>query len=109
MSCLPGTPCFENTVNAFYPQKCDNGWFKGYPIAATDVKYNGPNLPNSGVNTGDSLVVALEKLDNSFDLYTLAQQILFTISQNTDLIESFCTQVGVCSSITTTTTTTIPL
>jgi|688.fasta_scaffold00112_21 hypothetical protein len=108
MSCLPGTPCFENTVNAFYPKKCDNGWFKGYPIAATDVKYNGPNLPNSGVDTGDSLVVALEKLDNTLDPYTIARQTLYMIFQNTDLIESFCTLTGFCVP-TTTTSTTLPL
>jgi len=66
MACVPGTPCFENTVNAYVPQQCDNGWvINNFPIPTSYSQYDGPNLPNSGVNTNDCLTVAIEKLDDA--------------------------------------------
>ena len=34
------------------------------PIDSARIIYNGPNLPGSGVLTGDTLDVALQKLDD---------------------------------------------
>jgi len=106
MACVPGTPCFENTSNAYYPQQCDNGWFAGYPIPTSSIQYNGPNLPNSGVNTGDGMNVAMQKLDNAFDPIELVQTLITVINQNPSLQVMFCTLVNSCIyNITTTTTT----
>lgn len=33
--------------------------------ASNDVKYTGPNLPGTGIETCDSLTVALQKIDNA--------------------------------------------
>ena len=51
MSCLPGTQCYD----AYYHPPCH--------VNSDTVLYVGPNLPNSGVNTNNSLTVAIEKLD----------------------------------------------
>jgi hypothetical protein len=124
MACVPGTPCFENTVNAYYPQNCNNGAFAGYPVPTSAVQYNGPGLPNSGIDTGDILTLALQKLDNALDPVELVQTLITVINQNPSLKVMFCTLVNSCAitpttsttssstststSSTTTTTTTIP-
>ena len=38
----------------------------GECIDATSVIYVGPNLPNTGILTNDSLIVALQKIDDTF-------------------------------------------
>lgn len=107
MACVPGTPCFENTSNAYYPQKCDNGWFAGYPIPTSSIQYNGPNLPNSGVDTGDGMNVAMQKLDNALEPIELVQTLITVINQNPSLQVMFCTLVNSCIYTTTTSTTTL--
>lgn len=107
MACVPGTPCFENTSNAYYPQQCNNGWFAGYPIPTSSVQYNGPNLPNSGVDTGDGMNVAMQKLDNALEPIELVQTLITVINQNPSLKVMFCTLVNSCIYSTTTTTTTV--
>lgn len=107
MACVPGTPCFENTSNAYYPQQCNNGWFAGYPIPTSSVQYNGPNLPNSGVDTGDGMNVAMQKLDNALEPIELVQTLITVINQNPSLQVMFCTLVNSCIYSTTTTTTTV--
>ena len=56
MGCTPNTPCSPVQVTAIYPKKCNNGWFAGYPINTNLIKYNGPNLPNTGIDTGMILI-----------------------------------------------------
>lgn len=107
MACVPGTPCFENTSNAYYPQNCNNGWFAGYPIPTSSIQYNGPNLPNSGVDTGDGMNVAMQKLDNALDPIELVQTLITVIYQNPSLQVMFCTLVNSCIYTTTTSTTTV--
>jgi hypothetical protein len=106
MACVPGTPCFENTSNAYYPQQCNNGWFAGYPIPTSSIQYNGPNLPNSGVDTGDGMNVAMQKLDNALEPIELVQTLITVINQNPSLQVMFCTLVNSCIYTTTTSTTT---
>lgn len=105
MACLPGTPCSPVQVNTVYPKKCNNGWFAGYPINTNLICYNGPNLPNTGVDTGDNLNLVLEKIDQELDPVSLVQTILQTILANPSLNVSFCTLVNACVGTTTTTTT----
>lgn len=105
MACVPGTPCFENTVNAYYPQNCNNGAFAGYPVPTSAVQYNGPGLPNSGIDTGDILTLALQKLDNALDPVELVQTLITVINQNPSLKVMFCTLVNSCAITPTTSTT----
>jgi hypothetical protein len=105
MACVPGTPCFENTVNAYYPQNCNNGAFAGYPVPTSAVQYNGPGLPNSGIDTGDILTLALQKLDNAIEPVELVQTLITVINQNPSLKVMFCTLVNSCAITPTTSTT----
>ena len=106
MACTPGSPCNPLVVNTVYPRKCNNGWFAGYPISTNLICYNGPNLPNTGVNTSDNLNLVLEKIDNELDPLTLAETLLQTIATNVSLLTTFCEIANLCASYTTTTTTT---
>ena len=105
MACYPGTPCNPVPVGAVYPKKCNNGWFAGYPIQTNLICYNGPNLPNTGVNTGNNMNLVLEKIDLYLTPETLVQTLLQTIQSNPSLNVSFCTLVNACVENTTTTTT----
>ena len=110
MGCTPNTPCSPVQVTAIYPKKCNNGWFAGYPINTNLIKYNGPNLPNTGIDTGDDLNLVLEKIDLEFDPVNLVQTFLQTILVNPSLNVSFCNLVNTCTfyyTSTTTTTTTV--
>lgn len=110
MACVPGTPCFENTVNAYYPKPCDNGWVVDtYPIPTSYSQYDGPNLPNSGANNKDNLNVVLQKLDNKLSASEIADALFAAIINDPSVAVAFCTLVNQCvSAPTTTTTTTIP-
>jgi len=106
MACLPGSPCNPLVVNTVYPKKCNNGWFAGYPISSNLICYNGPNLPNAGVNTDDNLNLVLEKIDNELNPVTLAATLLQVIGTNATLLAAFCEIANICASYTTTTSTT---
>jgi hypothetical protein len=106
MACVPGSPCNPLVVNTVYPKKCNNGWFAGYPISTNLICYNGPNLPNTGVNTNDNLNLVLEKIDAELDPINLAETLLQVIGTNVSLLTAFCELANICASYTTTTTTT---
>ena len=110
MACVPGTPCFENTVNAYYPKPCDNGWVVDtYPIPTSYSQYDGPNLPNSGANNKDNLNVVLQKLDNKLSASEIADAFFAAIVNDPTVAVAFFTLVNQCINYsTTTTTTTIP-
>ena len=59
MACTPGDPCY----NAYYHPNENSGCFP-CEITANLVIYNGPNLPCSGIQTGDNLDCALAKIDD---------------------------------------------
>lgn len=107
MACVPGTPCFENTVNAYYPKPCDNGWIVDkYPIPTSYSQYDGPNLPNSGSNTKDNLNVVLQKLDNKLSASEIADAFFAAVVNDPSVAVAFCTLVNQCINYSTTTTTT---
>lgn len=69
---LPGMPGYQNasnstsdqqciTIYTYYPNGCENA--ASTQIVTSNIIYNGPNLPNSGIQTGDTLSVILEKID----------------------------------------------
>mgnify|MGYP000309236820 FL=1 len=61
MACNPGDPCY----NAYYHpnENCNS-----LPCATTAnlVIYNGPNLPYTGIQTGQNLDCALSLIDDAF-------------------------------------------
>ena len=82
MSCLPGMDCWE----AYYHPP-------GVPNSNT-VFYVGPNLPNSGINTNNSLTIALEKIDEK--LGANAASILAEIANDPILKAQLCTIINQC-------------
>ena len=107
MARVPGSLCNPFVVNTVYPKKCNNGWSSaGYPISTNLICYNGPNLPNTGINTGDNLTLVLEKIDAELDPINLAETLLQTIATNVSLLTAFCEIANGCLAYTTTTTTT---
>lgn len=51
--CSESKVCNDSTVNKF---------------ASTDIKYTGPNLPGTGIQTCDDLSVVLQKIDYAISL-----------------------------------------
>ena len=80
MSCLPGMQCYD----AYYHPPCTTN--------SSTVLYVGPNLPNSGVNTNNTLTVALEKIDSKIS----AETILDAIAANPTLIAQLCEIINQC-------------
>ncbi len=104
MSCLPGMPCFPITYS-FYPPGCEgNSVFKGYPIVSTLLCYAGPVLPNSGINPGDSVSLALAKLDNEMSPSQLVANLIAGLESNPSLLGAFCSVISACNTTSTTTT-----
>jgi len=108
MGCYPGSPCNPSppVVYAAYPSNCaplDN-----ICCPTSTIVYDGPNLPNSGVDNKDTVNVALDKLDDTLNPVSLAQTFINTILTNPSLAVIFCDLVQSCLSTTTTTTTAIP-
>jgi hypothetical protein len=66
MACLPGMPCYDQT--AFPLQNSSSDCNSCCPVESNRVIYEGPNLPQSGINTGDCLTLAIEKIDEPMDL-----------------------------------------
>lgn len=95
-------------VNIYNPCYTPEGQTAGpaYCIGTNNVKYTGANLPNTGVDTGDNLTTALQKIDSALDPIELVQTLITVINQNPSLKVMFCTLVNSCAVTPTTTTTT---
>jgi len=59
-----------------------------------DIIYTGTNLPNTGVNNGDTLTVALQKIDNDLSGAELIAKIIAAISEDDDLRVALCTALN---------------
>ena len=111
MSCHSGNcnDCSGDVIiYTTYPKKSKCGSKECVP---TDlVCYNGPNLPNTGIENTNDLTLALQKIDNELNPNNLIIAILQAISSNVTLQQAFCEAVANCYTTTTTTstTTTIP-
>jgi len=102
MACVPGMPCYSDHIPA-------NSWnrdFIGYPISANLVCYDGEALPETGVNPGDNLILALEKIDYALSPVTITQTFLDTLNANPALKAAFCAELAGCTTTTSTTSTT---
>ena len=94
-------------VNIYNPCYTPEGQTAGpaYCIGTNNVKYTGPNLPNTGIETNNNVTVALQKIDEALDPVELVQNIIIAINQNPSLQVMFCALVNSCGITPTTTTT----
>jgi hypothetical protein len=94
-------------VNIYNPCYTPEGQTAGpaYCIGTNNVKYTGPNLPNTGIETNDNVTVALQKIDEALDPIELVQTLITAINQNPSLQVMFCTLVNSCGITPTTTST----
>ena len=86
MACLPCNPRYS----AYYhpvPVGCSNTM-----VTSTNTYYVGPNLPNSGVQGGDNLTLALEKIDNNLS----AASLLAAIGASSILKAQLCAIISSC-------------
>lgn len=81
-NCLPGMKCF-GVVNP--PRGCGIDPCFVYKTGTDLVYYNGPNLPNTGIDTCDTLTLSLQKLDNALSSTTLTSNMISTLSTNNSL------------------------
>ena len=98
-------PCYGPEIYAFYPKGCCNESLV-CPVNSNIIIYSGPNLPNTGINTNDSLTVALQKIDVALSSDALINTVLTGIATNPALQVAFCALVEQCAYTPTTTTTT---
>lgn len=63
MSCSPGTPCYN--TQTIYSGCADDPCNPNSRISCDGVVYSGPNLPCTGIESCDTLCVALQKIDES--------------------------------------------
>jgi hypothetical protein len=103
MSCLPGMPCHDSYRIAFpfaNPECCDT------PCSTSNkIIYNGPNLACTGIQSTDTVEVALQKIDNRLCSDEFISHIIVAIEENPVLKAYFCQLVASCTSTPTTTTT----
>jgi hypothetical protein len=107
MSCRSGNckDCEGDVViYTAYPKKANCG---RECIPTEMLCYNGPNLPNTGIENTNDLTLALQKIDNELNPNNLALAILQAINSSVSLQQAFCNLVANCYT-TTSTTTTIP-
>tara|TARA_R110000868_G_scaffold14426_1_gene67121 strand:- start:41700 stop:42293 length:594 start_codon:yes stop_codon:yes gene_type:complete len=102
--------CTENTI----PCGCESNPC-GCKISSDDVSYQGPNLECTGIETCDTLTVAIQKLSDYACSVDMVQNIITNIINNSTLLEQFitivnesvdCDTVYNCLAASTTTTTT---
>ncbi len=63
MSCSPGTPCYNTEI--IYSGCGNDPCNPNSRISCDGVVYAGPNLPCTGIESCDTLCVALQKIDDS--------------------------------------------
>lgn len=90
--CVPGMPCYGggNDVRIYYtyPKGCTTSQESPYafPFSSNNLFYAGPNLPYTGIQTEDTLTVALQKIDTYVQHDAIWGDIGGTLTDQTDLI-----------------------
>lgn len=106
MGCSPGSPCNPSPlpmIYAAYPANCADIPNGCCPTSKT--VYDGPNLPNTGIDNKDIVSVAFDKIDDALNPTTIVQNFINIVSANPPLAVLFCDLVGNCGITTTSTTT----
>jgi hypothetical protein len=107
MSCFSGSPCYSHGT-VVYPTGCGIDPCYTHKTGTDLVFYNGANLPCVGVDTCDSVTLALQKIDQKLCPDALALAVLGSITNNLSIRNMFCALVNGCIPTTTTTTTVAP-
>jgi hypothetical protein len=81
MSCSPGTPCYNSEI--VYSGCGNDPCNPNSRISCDGVVYSGPNLPCTGVESCDTLCVALQKIDDS-----ICNSPGFTVTANNGLTKT---------------------
>ena len=96
MSCLPGMPCHDAYRIAFpfaNSECCDT------PCSTSDkIIYNGQNLACTGIQSEDTVEVALQKIDNRLCSDEFISHIIVAIEENPVLKAYFCQLISSCTS-----------
>jgi hypothetical protein len=94
MACLPGMPCYGQLTRIVYPKGCDPCLY--VKTDAERVVYTGPNLSCTGIQNGDCLETALEKIDGRICSEELVSHILEVIANNPVLQAYLCNLISTC-------------
>ena len=98
MACLPGMPCYDAYRFAFpFAPSCDP--CETTCISSNRIIYNGPNLACTGIQSADSVEVALQKIDLRMCSEEFVSHIMDTIENNPVLKAYFCQLVTSCTPI----------
>jgi hypothetical protein len=106
MACLPGMNCYD-AYRVAYPFAFDSPCDTTPCSTSNKIIYNGPNLACTGIQSTDTVEVALQKIDEKICSDEFVGQIINTIKNNPILQAYFCQLVNTCPATTTTTTTSI--
>lgn len=95
MSCLPGMPCYENTVAVYttYPPGCT----PSVTIDSNNVIYTGPNLPCSGISHNECLTVALQKLDSKVCPAQIVEAFFSIVETDPVALARLCDLIATCT------------
>lgn len=96
--CVPGMPCYNENVIVYttYPAGCQTttpGPFT-LPFSSDDLYYAGPNLIYAGIDTSDSLTVAIQKIDEKLSPTELINLIITAIEGDESLRTALCTALN---------------
>lgn len=98
--CLPGMPCYGNNVIVYttYPSGCATTVPSPFtlPLSSDDLYYAGPNLPYTGIQTGDTITVALQKIDVQLNPEEIFALFISAIDNNPALKAIFCAKIAEC-------------
>jgi len=84
-----------SSAYAQFPKKCKCS-SDCAETRSEEVYYSGPNLPNTGINTEDTITLALQKIDNKLSPENLIAYIVDILNTNPTLKNDLCTALGGC-------------
>lgn len=96
MACLPGMPCYDayRIAFPFIDLGCEE---TSSCFTSNKIIYNGPNLACTGIQSTDTIEVALQKIDEKICSDQFVSQLINTIDNNPVLKAYFCQLVASCS------------
>jgi len=98
--CVPGMPCYNEglVVYTTWPAGCNT--YTAYPfttpISSEYLYYSGANLPYSGIQTEDTITVALQKIDVKLNPEEIFAAFIAAIDNNPTLKAEFCAKLTEC-------------
>ncbi len=93
--CVPPSPCYKgNDIITYttYPKGCTTSTPSAFtlPISSDNLYYSGANLPNSEIETLDTITDSLQKLDFKLTPSELVAAIIVAIEADDDLRVALC-------------------